>query len=85
VLQPWRALRLPELPQGQCAARPAQSQDALADADLVADLDVDFGHDAPGRSRNRRDGFFVFEFDDGLVFGNRVAFIHEDADDHATV
>ena len=49
-------------------ARAAQSEDALADADLVAGFDVDFGHDTARSGRNGGDGFFVFEFDDGLVF-----------------
>ena len=65
---------------------PSRKRDEpLADADLVAGLHVNFGDDAGGRGRNRSHGLFIFQFEDGLILGDRVAFLHEDIDHDAGI
>jgi len=48
-------------------------------------LDEKLRDDAGDRGRNRGDRLLAFEFEDGLVFRHRVAFLDEQTDDHATV
>ena len=46
---------------------------------------MDFGDDAGGRGRDGSHGLFIFQFEDGLVPGNLVAFLHEDIDHDAGI
>ena len=81
--------RFPD-PAGAVASAPmsptaTERQDSLANADFVTGFDVNLrDHTAVG-SRDGGNGFFIFEFKDGLPFRNSISFIHEDANYHARI
>ena len=43
------------------------------------------GDDPGGRGRNGSHGLFIFQFEDGLILCDRVAFLHEDIDHDAGI
>ncbi len=43
------------------------------------------GNDAGGRGRNGSHGLFIFQFKDGLILCDRVAFLYEDIDHHTGI
>ena len=57
----------------------------LADGNLIAFLDADFGHQTGGGGRYRRNGLFVFEFEDRLAFPDLVPLLHQEVDHHAGI
>ena len=63
----------------------AHGNKALADAHFVTRLDVDLADDSSRGGRDGSNGFFVFQFEDGLIFGDRIALFHEDIDHDARI
>ena len=46
---------------------------------------MDFFHDAGAGGRDGGHGFFVFQLHDGLILGDGVALLHENADHDAGI
>ena len=56
----------------------AQRKDALSDTDFVAGFDKNPGHRARGRRRDRSDSFFIFQFEQRLVFCDSVTLLNKE-------
>ena len=63
-----------------CGCGRLDCEDGLPDGDGVALLDENFGNGAVYGRRHLNDGLVGFKLDDGLVFGEAIADIDEDAD-----
>ena len=46
---------------------------------------MDFLHDTGGGGRNRGHRLLIFQLQNGLVLGDSVAFLHENANDNAGI